>query len=213
MSIKKLSIKELIYHCSLRGNIGSGCQGIINKYDDSTVLKIYYSYIYSGYNTLDPEILTAEIEDLKRIENILIKNGNYIGRLGKLRYLHQKLSLTRSPIIKSIALCNDYPVGVFLEYYKDYESICKCFNSLKQSDKKIVLERIKGLIDDLVNHDIYPTDLHLNNIIIDKKTLSVKLIDLDDYKTVVEPKKHIKKISLLKKECYKSVKKLKETIN
>ena len=213
MKIIRISASELIYQCSLKGNIGSGSQGIVNKYNDDTALKIYYSYIFNAYETLNSNILIDEIEKLKKIECELNRTRGYIERLKQLKILYKKLLVTKSPIIKGVAMCYDFPVGLFLQYYNGYETLSKCFDSLRLSDKKIVLGRVKELIDDLMDHDIYPTDLHLDNIIINKETLSVKLIDLDDYKTKIKSKRYVKKFPLIISQCYKNIKKLEETIN
>ena len=54
----------------------------------------------------------------------------------------------------------------------------------------------KQLCIDEINNEIYPRDIKFDNIIINKNTLDVKLIDLDDQETAARNSVHARENSI-----------------
>lgn len=90
-----------------------------------------------------------------------------------------------------------YPIGVLVKSYLDYENLADIFPKLEEEQKIFIRNKVEVLYKDLMEYDIYPTDIKMNNILVNINNLDVKIIDLDDYDTVVSDKCHSRENSLL----------------
>lgn len=204
MEIVEITKEQAIDYLSDKENIiGQGTYGILYKYNDTTLIKLYYKdYIYT-YFTLDSKIFEKEIEAnlnvIKSLKELGIKHNN---KLEKLKKLHCILQLTDCyNLIKGVVTYKNYPVGVLLEYYKDYQTLKEIFFYLSIKEKITVLEKIKSLIESLMENNIYLEDIKENNIMVNKNTLDVKLIDLDGEQVRIEEKSYIEKHPFIKRRC------------
>jgi len=204
MEIIEITKEQVIDYLSDKENIiGQGTYGILYKYNDTTLIKLYYKdYIYA-YFTLDSKIFEEEIEGNLTIINSFKKQGiKNIDKLEELKKLHCILQLTDCyNLIKGVVTYKNYPVGVLLEYYKDYQTLKEIFFYLSIKEKTIVLEKIKSLIENLMENNIYLEDIKENNIMVNKNTLDVKLIDLDGEQVRIEEKSYVETHPFIKKEC------------
>lgn len=108
-----------------------------------------------------------------------------------------KLSQTQSPLIDEIVVYRGYSIGVLVKSYLDYENLADIFPKLEEEQKIFIRNKVEELYKDLMEYDIYPTDIKMNNILVNINNLDVKIIDLDDYDTVVGNKCHSRENSLL----------------
>lgn len=204
MIIIELTKEEIMSFIIDKDNYyGHGSFGIIKKYNDNTLLKLYYKDIIDTYMSLDEMKLDEEIDILLEVQEIM-KNSdpNYITKLEDLIKIYNALKKTKSnSLIKGIATYKGYPIGVFLEYYKDYSLFSKVYTKLNNKNKRKILNTVKQLIIDLFNNDIYPTDIKENNILVNPINLDVKLIDLDGRETRIETKEYIINYPYIKRNC------------
>ena len=193
--IDYLSDKEII--------IGQGAYGILYKYNDTTLIKLYYKHYINTYFTLDSKIFDEEIEDNLNAIKILKQFGiKHIDKIEELKKIHSILQLTDCyDLIKGVVTYKNYPVGVLLEYYKDYKTLGDVYFYLSIKEKITVLEKIKSLIESLMENNIYLGDIKENNIMVNKDTLEVKLIDLDGEQVRIEEKSYVETHPFIKKEC------------
>ena len=73
-------------------------------------------------------------------------------------------------------------------------------NPLKSiKEKMTILKKIKELLEELQNNNIYITNFNETNIIIRKSDHDVKIVNLDTSTTKVKSPEHISKLTLIKK--------------
>ena len=199
MKYLELSDNEVINYLSNEDIvIGQGIFGLLCEYNNDSLLKLYYKEFYKAYEMLD-------IEEFRKDMNINLKLMKYdmdaSSRKQRLENLYHKLQNTSSKdLIEGIILNRNYVIGVILKYYKNYYNLIDYYNKLSNSSKIIVLKRIRELFKELIDNNIYPSDIHERNIIINNN-LDVKLIDLDGYEVRVEDKKYIERYPYIIKSC------------
>lgn len=174
----------------------SGSNGILSIYDENTLIKIHKKEILNSYISNDFDYyLDEEIESRISLEKELQSYG--LDKYSMLKEKINKLSQTQSPLIDGIVIYRGYPIGVLVKSYLDYENLADIFPKLEEEQKIFVRNKVEELYEDLMEYDIYPTDIKMNNILVNINNLDVKIIDLDDYDTVVGNKCHSRENSLL----------------
>ena len=169
--IKEISKEELLN--LLTGNfIGSGNYGLIVEQNDRVVYKVYYNDLRDTHCNGDMDTLTKELEEKK-------SNKNYLKYKEELLKKIEVLGNTKSNVIKGMLVCEDYPVGVVMKNLSTYKDFRLCFSSLSVTDQVKVLGKLKEIINELYENNISLFDFKADNIMIDTKTLDVKLVDLD----------------------------------
>lgn len=173
-----------------------GGNGIIYKLTDDELVKLFYHNYFKDY---DISIINKTIEDIViKVDNEHTRKilfPNYITQTTKLKQLITRLDNTSSnDLYKGIIKIDDTIIGTILNYYKDYSSYQDIHSKLSPRHNIYLLNKLRHLVEELLNNGIYPTDLKLDNIMINKDTLDVKLIDLDDNTTVLTD---------IKEDCYR----------
>ncbi len=186
--IIEITIDELMDELKKEGNIDRGGSGIVNDYNEDTLIKIYYSQVYRGYKSKKMYDLIKAME-LNKVYMNNSKLSNMIGLISKESLLTkcERLANTRSNIIKGIVLCEDYPIGVLLEKYIGYTRLNKIYSDLPRKEKVEYLSKARELVIELMDHEIYPTDMEDNNLMVNRDNGDVKVIDLDDNYTRLDP--------------------------
>ena len=167
MEIIELSKEKIIEFLSNKSKYyGRGAYGILVEYDESTLLKIYYKDVFNTYTNLDIKTLDEEINILLEVEKDMTDfNSKFIGKLQQLKTIQKALKKTKSnSLIKHIVTCNGYPIGVLLEKYKNYLKLSQVYKNLNNDEKIEVLRRVKELLFDLLENNIFPADIKENNI-------------------------------------------------
>lgn len=204
MNIIELKKENLIAFLSDKENCcGHGSYGILMNYDENTLIKIYYKDIFNTYTTLDDKVLDEEISILLEVEKQMKEIfSDYVGNLQRLKIIYTALKRTKSnSLIKGIVTYKGYPIGVLLENYKGYLNFADVYRNSDAQAKIKVLKMAKELMVDLINNNIFPTDIKENNILINPNNLDVKLIDLDGKETRIESKTYIKNYPHIKNNC------------
>ena len=204
MKIIEITKEEIINYLSNKENIiGQGSYGILYKYNDTTLIKLYYKEFIDTYFNLDSKTFEKEIEGhLQIIEIFKQYKMEYIDKLDKLKKLHSILQLTDCyDLIKGVVTYKNHPVGVLLEYYKNYKTLGEIYFYLSKKEKIIVLEKVKRLLENLMENNIYYKDVKENNFMVNTETLDVKIIDLDGNEVRIEEKSYVEKHTSVKKEC------------
>jgi len=199
-SFSKEEIKKLLFESEV---IGHGTYGLIVKYDEDTLLKIYYKDIFDTFYLKNIEI-----------ENEMIQMGlKCKTRLKDMISRIQQLENTKSRgLIKGIAMYKECMIGVFLERYKNYDTLTNVFSDLQKADQKRVLDVTANLLVDLYKNGVVPVDIKEDNVMVRKKDLDIKLIDLDDNETRYEDKKYLYEHSYIKKDVINSFEKMKDRL-
>lgn len=192
--MKLLSNKEQI--------IGQGTYGIVIPYDNDSLIKIYYKEIFDAFYYLDEQKLVEELETCKVVEQQMLQMfSDYTESLER---NEKKLEVLENiGLLKAIVFCNDYLIGVILNYYKEYLCVSDIFDELSLSDKRKVLNNIREGLNNLMLNNIYPWDIKENNVLVRKRDLDIKLIDLDDDKTRFETIDYVEECPSVKNECFK----------
>ena len=204
MEIIELSAEKIIELLSNKNKYYDyGAYGILAEYNDTTLIKIYYKDIFNTYTSLDIKTLDEEINILLEVEKDMMEfNKSYITKLQQLKTIYRALKKTKSnSLIKGIVTYKSYPIGVLLENYKNYLKLSQIYKNLSNEDKIEVLNRVKELMFDLLDNNIYPADIKENNILINPNNLDIKLIDLDGHETRIETKTYIEKYPHIKRYC------------
>ncbi len=174
--------------------IGEGSNGIVSIYNENTLVKIHYKDFENSYYSNNLSSFDDEIDRAKSIDKEMGKLG--LDKFSSLKRLITKLSNSYSPLIKGVIMYGDYPIGVLMEYYIGYEQLNKIINQLDSNSITIIKAKIKFLVYDLINNEIYPRDIKFDNILVNEDTLDVKIIDLDDQETVVGNRAHARENSI-----------------
>ena len=161
--------------------------GIIIKYNEDTLIKLYYKNFFNALLNPTPKTLITELDTQKKIEAFLTKNKGIKPLLKEIQEKIIALNKTEEQgLIKGIITCTNYPVGILLTNYKDYEPLNNIKDTLTKKELQIVLTTVKYLINNLTENNIYPETINEKNIIVRKKDLDVKLINLDTKDTRIE---------------------------
>jgi len=196
-----LSPKKVIELMSDRDRIvGQGTYGLVTPYDYGSLIKIYYKLIFDAYYYSDEAKLIDEISIRKSIEQdeILI-SSDYREALDR---ENKKLEILESiGLVKAKVFCNDYLIGVLLNYYLHYNELIDIFHELSINERKIVLNKIKQYLYFLMSRNIYPGDIKENNILVRKEDLDIKFIDLDDQETRYEEKEYAERFPHIEQQC------------
>ena len=196
-----LSPKKLIELMSNRDRIiGQGTYGIVTPYDNESLIKIYYKLIFDGYYYSDEAKLIDEISIRKTIEQReILTSSDYKDSLDR---DNKKLEILESiGLVKAKVFCNDYFIGVLLNYYLNYNEVTDIFHTLSLNEKKTVLNKIEQYLYFLMSSNIYPRDIKENNILVRKQDLDIKFIDLDDQETRYEEKEYVERFPHIEKQC------------
>lgn len=148
-------------------SLKKGSYGNIVEYSDDTLLKLYHDRHY--------ELRHESVEELQEVHD------------EELKILEQKLEVLKntkvSDLYKGVVESKDCVVGVIMTYYKDYQSLYEVINTLNRKEKIKILKKVRNVFNNLIENGCYPLDLSLGNIMIRKRDLDVKIIDLDDLLT------------------------------
>lgn len=165
----ELTKEELENYLFNLETIGMGSNGLVQKLDDNTCIKIYYKDIYEIYSSKDINLLDDIIDRHKKIKTDLYDNER------------QKLELlTQMGYITKVLNYNGYKIAVEMKLYKDYVMLYDAIRQLDKIKKELVYYKIKNKMAELINNNIYPIDLSTANILINLDSLDVVFIDLDD---------------------------------
>lgn len=170
--------------------IGMGSNGIISTFDNETLIKIHYKDIPNSYYSKDFTNVDKEIEEKLKNERKLECLG--LSKASILKQLISHLDKSNSPLIEGLVMYNGYPIGIIMKKYSRYKALNEVLLELTNDEKMIVRDRIEFLLNDLLKNDIYVRDIKFDNFVINKDTLDVKIIDLDDQGTVVGNRAHAK---------------------
>lgn len=185
--------EELIKYLFTEDIIGCGSFGKVVKYDDDTLIKLYYKDVINTYYMKNPDLLDDEIGFM-----IPPKNDPYREEIEALE--EKKFEILRDQgFFKDKVIYRNCKIGILLKYYKDYKQLSDVFPSLTIEQKKYVLEEISKKIRFYKSLDIYLCDIKENNIMVRPKDLDVVMIDLDDQYTRYETKEYIKEFPHIEK--------------
>ncbi len=187
--------------------------GIIIKYNEDTLIKLYYKNFFNALLNPTPKTLITELDTQKKIETFLTKNKGIKPLLKEIQEKIIALNKTEEQgLIKGIITCTNYPVGILLTNYKDYEPLNNIKDTLTKKELQIVLTTVKYLINDLTENNIYPETINEKNIIVRKKDLDVKLINLDTKDTRIETETYINKFPHIPRNVEKNYQEMKKRI-
>ena len=168
----ELTKEELENYLFNLETIGMGSNGLVQKLDDDTCIKIYYKDIYDVYSSKDINLLDDIIERHKKIKTDFYDNER------------QKLKLlTQMGYITKVLYYKGYKIAVEMKLYKDYVMLYDAIRQLDTNKKELVYFKIKNKMSELINNNIYPIDLSTANILVNLESLDVVFIDLDDFGT------------------------------
>lgn len=192
INIEKSQLIRFLYDSNII--IGEGSNGIVSIYDENTLAKIHFKDIEKSYYSEDFSFLNEEIAERLSFDKRLEDLG--LDKLSILKKLIIHLNDSHSPLIKGIIMYENYPIGILMEYYIDYKTLDKIILHLDRAPRIKVYERIKFLLYDLIEHEVYPRDIKFGNIMVNEDTLDIKIIDLDDQETIVGNRAHARENSM-----------------
>ncbi len=146
--------------------IGKGNEGRVFKFTDTETLKIYYGIfrdyiINSDRRPNDLELDASEIYH-NRILDLELRQ-NLIGR---------------TSLPKGRVTLNGLTVGCILKYHNNHLPLVMHYFESDETVLKTFREICKS-VNELTTYCIYPTDVHEQNILIEKSTLMPELVDID----------------------------------
>jgi len=200
LRIEHLSCDQINYFLSNDSEeVGKGAFGLLKKYDESTLIKLYYKIFLQSYHNLNSKTFDG-IKSWHVRHDVL---RLFTCSLDHLQQLYESLQKTESSsLIKGVVLYDESLIAVLLEHYVGYENLGKVFSHLYEYERLFVLERAKFLIDDLMDNNIFPSDIQENNIVINPKNLDVKIIDLDGRDVRLVNDEYLEKHPDFRSKCF-----------
>ena len=184
----ELTKEELENYLFNLETIGMGSNGLVQKLDDDTCIKIYYKDIYDVYSSKDINLLDDIIERHKKIKTDFYDNER------------QKLELlTQMGYISKVLYYRGYKIGIEMPYYKGYVSLYDAKEKLSQDERSQVLGQVRNRLDALMTANIYPEDLSCSSVLVNLETLDVALVDLDDAWTRYDTDEYLNEHPLVKR--------------
>lgn len=205
MKTIELSNQEIITFLKSGLVIKNGQFGLIIEINEHTVFKFYYKSLYEIYQNPSKSILEQEIDTLIEIEQFLMKTSSHKEtKLNRMFRNFKRFEGTKSEnLIQGIAVYKNYPIGIFMRNYKEYEKLTDIYGKLDKKDKEKILLKIDELLLELEGHGVYPRDLKEDNVLVKEEDLDVVLIDLDGDETRFEDEEYIKNFQHIKQEVNK----------
>lgn len=198
MQIIELS-KEEVISLFLQKNkiVNFGIYGYMLPYQNNYI-KLFHKKLPNTFVTPTSTNLDREIKLLQTIETITDSHP-----LKKIKEKMIALQNTSSNnLIKAIITYNNYPIGVLLTKYQDYTPLLNIKNTLTNEEKITILKKIKDLLEELQNNNIYITNFNETNIIIRKSDHDIKIVNLDTSTTKVKSPEYKSNLDLIKKTIY-----------
>lgn len=198
MQIIELS-KEEVISLFLQKNkiVNFGIYGYMLPYQNNYI-KLFYKKLPDTFVTPTSTNLDREIKLLQTIETITDNHP-----LKKIKEKIIALQNTSSNnLIKAIITYNNYPIGVLLTKYQGYTPLLNIKNTLTNEEKITILRKIKALLEELQNNNIYITNFNETNIIIRKSDHDIKIVNLDTSTTKVKSPEYKSNLDLIKKTIY-----------
>jgi serine/threonine protein kinase len=196
----QISPKELIELMANKDNIVSqGSLGLLLPFNNE-LLKIYYKEIFNGFYYLDENKLINEIDTHKKVDQQMITmfpdyKDTLIRERKKLKFLES------IGLVKATVFCNEYMVGIMLNYYRDYIEVGNAFPQLSALEKKHIIDKMEQYLYFLLSNNIYPSDIKENNVMLRTSDFDIKFIDLDDQETRYEEREYIERFPYIEKDC------------
>lgn len=166
----------------------SGSYGRIITLSNSEILKIYYRLFKQDFNSCTAQDLKKDLEQIKKFStNGVMSYKKFLADPERIKILIEKLNETsQKDLIKNYIVYEELVIALILTNYKDYETYEDLIinNNLTRNEHKYILEQIKEKVYELINTRLYPLDLKEDNIMVNRQTLDIKLIDLDDLGTI-----------------------------
>ena len=184
INLKKEDLKQFITSLEY---LKHGGNGIIYKYNETEILKLFYYSYFKNYDSITIDKVIEDIIAKTETENITkILFPNYINSKRKLYNLVTRLNNTSSnDLFRGLVLTDNHVIGTILNHYQNYFSYQELYKKFSFEENVYIMNKLIKLIEELLANGIYPTDLKLENVMINKDTLDVKLIDLDDNTTML----------------------------
>lgn len=180
-------VQTIINGCK---HLGNGCFGLVVKLDEDTLFKFNYKDFFDCFEQKDRKVqldklgdITREIEIRKDIAQILY-NGEptRIEHIKKMIARQDKVKL--STLTQGLVYSNGFCIGYILKNHKNMKDLYPYMVSralvLTQEEKEHIMKQIKERLDELFENHIYVLDFSLNNMLYDKQTRTVELIDFED---------------------------------
>ena len=198
--LTRAEMEKMLFHSEI---IGQGSDGLIVRISSDMLFKIYYKEIFSTYHSKDIDKLDGEIRYNREAEKVMIEEGmmertSLEEKIANIQQLQQTKS---SGLIKGVGSYKDQLVGVYLKKLKGYQPLKDVYPTLKEKQQKKVLNTSRALLGDLYLHGIIPYKITEEDIMIRKRDLDVKLINLDDSRTKYKNKEYLNKHNYLKEKA------------
>lgn len=210
MKIVNLSAEDVLAGLESPKIYGVYCGDYYRKfteYDKDNFLALYWKNLMNvkDKKTLDDEIRTrkwAYTSEYTWEHYTMCRLFSLINRLEDV--YDEKLKRTsdlKSPVITGIALYKNYPVGtLFPRNLLNYITLGELKDDLSftAEDKKTILMATKGVIRSLIKHNVYPTGIYIDNIVVNPRNyFDVRLDGLDGPGIArVESKEYVEELKL-----------------
>ena len=177
--------------------IGKGNNGSVITYYNGEVLKLYnqrlrqlFKYIYSTKNDLNRNTMISkllnDLMELKTEEELMqSSNPNLFNSTLDKRVKHLK-RLMKLGYVNSSVTCMGEEIGITLPNYRDYIPISYVFDRLNSVEKSMVFNLMEEQLYKLMDKCIYPCNIDEGDFLINRSSLDVRIIDIDDETTVYD---------------------------
>ena len=188
MRIINITKEQLLYLLLNTNSFDHGVYGKLFLVNDK-LYKVYYKDFIDVCMAKNGDKLEIIVDDWLMIEKELgygLRDPNT-----NLLKLERLLETKSKDLITGVLSYRDLLVGIEMNYYKDYITLSDASEIVSKEELDYYIKVCYELVHDLLLHNIVPTDIKEDNVIVNIKTGDVKLIDLDDIETRYGPDDYI----------------------
>ena len=165
--------------------------------ENDKLYKIFYRDFINAYQSKREDRIDYDIDTWLEVEK-RIDTGKHDPQK-KLEMFDRLSDTMSSGLVTGVLSYRNFYIGVEMTYYKDYITLSKANEIVSKETLDEYLDKCLLLVNNLLDHNIFPCDLKANNVVVNIETGDVLLIDLDGKQTIYGEEKTEKDFSYNRK--------------
>lgn len=150
--------------------------------ENGKMYKIFYRDFINAYNSKRIDRIDYDVDMWFSVEN-RFDTGKHNPQI-KLKEFERLLDTKSKDLVTGVLSYRNLYIGLEMTYYSDYITLAKASTLVSKEVLDSYLEKCLILVNDLLDHNIFPCDLKANNVVVNIQTGDVVLIDLDGKQTI-----------------------------
>ena len=150
--------------------------------ENGKMYKIFYRDFINAYNSKRIDRIDYDVDMWLSVES-RFDTGKHNPQK-KLKEFERLLDTKSKNLVTGVLSYRNFYIGLEMTYYSDYVTLAEASTLVSKEVLDDYLEKCLILVNDLLDHNIFPCDLKANNVVVNIQTGDVELIDLDGKQTI-----------------------------